>query len=88
MTLSYLQKMKKRTGDLDTSIKINSKDLGMEFGIEKCALLIMKSGKKQKSGRNRTAKPGKLQELGIMEMDIIKQTEMKQKKKKNKKRVA
>ena len=29
------------------STRIYSPDLGMEFGIEKCAMIIMKSGKRQ-----------------------------------------
>ena len=31
------------------AIKISSQDIGMEFAIEKCALLIMKGGKRQMS---------------------------------------
>ena len=29
------------------TVRIYSRDIGMEFGIEKCAMLIMKSGKRQ-----------------------------------------
>ena len=29
------------------TIRIYSQNIGMEFGIEKCALLIMKSGRRQ-----------------------------------------
>ena len=39
------KKMKKRTGNPNTH-RIYSQDIGMEFGIEKCALLVMKSGKR------------------------------------------
>ena len=28
------------------TVRIYSQDIGMEFGIEKCALLVMKSGKR------------------------------------------
>ena len=34
----------KRTRDLDTNNK-NSQNIGIEYGIKKCAMLIMKSGK-------------------------------------------
>ena len=27
-------------------VRIYSQDIGMEFGIEKCAMLVMKSGKR------------------------------------------
>ena len=40
----------------------------MRFGIEKCVMLIMKSGKKETTeGRNRVAKSGKYQSLGEKE---------------------
>ena len=50
MTLNYLQNMKKknlrkRTGNPNTR-RIYSQDIGMEFGIEKCALFVMKSDKR------------------------------------------
>ena len=37
----------------------------MEFGIEKCDMLIMKIGKKINSGRNRSTKSGKHQKRKI-----------------------
>ena len=39
----------KNEKELDTlihAVKIYSHDIGMEFGIEKCAMLLMKSGKR------------------------------------------
>ena len=74
------------------TVKIYSDDIGMEFGIERCAMLIMKSGKWQKVegielpnkdtirtlGEKETYKY-----LGILEADIIKQAEMKEKSEKN-----
>ena len=45
----YIRKKWKRTGDPDTKFRIYSKGLGMEFSFEKCAMLIMKSGKRGKN---------------------------------------
>ena len=51
----YMDGMKlfaKNEKELDTlkqAVWIYSDDIGMEFGIEKCAMLIMKSGKQQVS---------------------------------------
>ena len=42
MTSNYLQKMK----TLIHAFRIYSQDIGMEFGIEKGAMLVMKSGKR------------------------------------------
>ena len=39
----------KNERELDTliqSVRIYSQDIGTEFGIEKCAILVMKSGKR------------------------------------------
>ena len=73
------------------AVRIFSQDIGMEFGIEKCAKLVMKSGKRHLTdgmklpnqdmvrtlGKKETYKY-----LGILEADIIKQVEMKEKIKK------
>ena len=45
MTSNYLQKVKKKLETLIYAVRIYSQDLGMEFGIEKCAMIFMKSGK-------------------------------------------
>ena len=69
-------------------IRIYSQDIGMEFGIEKCAKVVIKSGKRhmtdgmelsnqdkiRKLGENETYKY-----LGILVADTIKQVEMKDK---------
>ena len=69
-------------------VGIYSQDIGMEFGIEKCAMLVMKSGKRHMTdgmelpnhdkirtlGENETYKY-----LGILEADTIKQVQMKDK---------
>ena len=55
------------------AVKIYSQDIGMEFGIEKCAMLKMKNGKQHmtegiklpKQGKNQNVqRKGKLQVLG------------------------
>ena len=65
-----------------------SQDIGMEFGIEKCAMLVMKSGQQYMTdwmelpnqnkirtfGENETNK-----NLGILEAETLKQVEMKDK---------
>ena len=61
----------------------------MEFGIEKCAMLVMKSGKRHQTDRMELPNQDKITTLGeqetykylsILEADIIKQVEMKEKK--------
>ena len=70
------------------SVRIYSQDIGMEFDIEKCAILVMKSGKRRmtevielsnfkKSERSEKKKTYKC--LGILGADTIKQVEMKEK---------
>ena len=70
------------------TVRIYSHDIGMGFGIEKCAMLVMKSGKRHMTdgmelpnhdkirtlGENETYKY-----LGILEADTTKQVEMKDK---------
>ena len=42
-----LVKNEKEQENLIHTVRIYSRDIGMEFGIEKCAMLVMKSGKRQ-----------------------------------------
>ena len=57
----------------------------MEFGIEKCAMPIMKSGKRETMERielpnqKKERKKENYKYLGILEADTIKQVEMKEK---------
>ena len=86
MTSNYFQKDEKELETLIHAVRIYSQDIGMEFGIEKCAVLVMKSGKRTDGmelpnhnkirtlGENETNKY-----LGILEADTIKQMEMKDK---------
>ena len=45
MTSNYLRKNEKELETLIRAVRIYSQDIGMEFGIEKCAILVRKSGK-------------------------------------------
>ena len=81
-------KNEKELETLKHAVRIYSQDIGMEFGIEKCAMLVMKSGSRHMTdgmelpnhdkirtlGENKTYKY-----LGILEADTIKQVEMKAK---------
>ena len=89
MTSNYLQKMK-RTGHSNTH-RIYSQDIEMEFGIEKYAMLVMRSGKWHLTGgmelvnQDKIRMPGEKETykyLGILEADTIKKVEMKEKIKK------
>ena len=45
MPSNYLQKNEKELETLIHAVRIYSQDIGMEFGIEKCVVLVMKDGK-------------------------------------------
>ena len=47
MISRYLPKMKNNPEALIQTVKIISQDIAMEFGMEKCAMQIMKSGKRE-----------------------------------------
>ena len=68
-----------------------SQDIRMEFGVEKCAMLIMKSGKQHLTDGMEQPNQDKIRTLGeketykylaILEADTIKQVERKEKMKK------
>ena len=78
---------RKRTGN-PTTVRIYSQDIGMEFGIEKCAILTMKSRKRHMTEGIDQPKQEKIRTLEekesykyleILEVDTIKQVEMKEK---------
>ena len=90
--LKYMDDIKlsaKNEKELETliqTIRIYSQDIGMEFSIEKCAMLVMKSGKRHMTegveqpnqvirtlGEKETSKF-----LSILEVDTIKQVQMKE----------
>ena len=70
------------------TVRIYGWDIGMEFGIKKCAMLVMKSGKRQLTDGMELPNQYKIKTLtenetckylGILEADTIKQVEMKDK---------
>ena len=92
--LMYMDELKlfaKNEKELETlihTIRIYSQDIGMEFGIEKCALLVMKRGKRHLTDGIELPNQEKIRTLaenetykylGILEADTIKQVEMKNK---------
>ena len=70
------------------TVRIYSQNIGMGFGIEKCAMLVMKSGKQHLTDGMELPNQDKIRTLweketykylGILEADTIKQVEMKEK---------
>ena len=88
MTSKYVQKNENELETLIHAVRIYSQDIGMEFGIEKCAMFVMKSGKRHLTDRMELPNQDKIRTLaenetykylGILEADTIKQVEMKDK---------
>ena len=88
-TSNFSQKKEKELETLIHTVRIYSQDIGMEFGIEKCAMLVMKSGKRQLTDGMELPNKDKIktlaenetyQYLGTLEADTIKQAKMKEKK--------
>ena len=92
--LMYMDDIKlftKNEKDLESlihAVRIYSVDIGMEFGTEKCVLLVMKSGKRHMTDKIELLNHDKIRtlgedetykSLGIFEADTIKQVEMKDK---------
>ena len=67
------------------TVRIYSQDIGMEFGIEKCAMLVMNSGKRHLTDGMELPNQDKIRTLAenetyrYLEADTIKQVEMKNK---------
>ena len=88
MTSNYLHKKEKEQETLIHAARIYSQDIGVEFGIEKCAMLVMKSSKRHLTDGMELSNQDKIKMLGenetykylgILEADTIKQVEMKDK---------
>ena len=86
--IKLFAKNEKELETLIHTIRIYSQDIGMEFGIKKCALLVMKSGKRHLTDGIELPNQDKIRTLaenetykylGILEAEIIKQVEMKNK---------
>ena len=95
--LMYMDDIKlfaKNEKELETlihAVRIYSQDIGMEFGREKCAMLVMKSGKRHLTDGMEQPNQDKIRtlggketykHLGILGADTIKQVETKEKIKK------
>ena len=86
--IKLFAKNEKELKTLIHAVRIYSQDIVMEFGLEKCAMLVMKSGKRHltdgmelpNQDKIRTLAENKTYKyLGILEADTIKQEEMKNK---------
>ena len=84
--IKLFAKNEKEMETLIHAVRIYSQDIGMEFGIEKCAMLVMKSGKRHMTDgmelpnhdRIRTLEGKETYKyLGILEADTIKEVQMK-----------
>ena len=83
--------MVKNEKELETlihAVRTYSQDIGVEFGIEKCAMLVMKSVKRQLTDEMELPNQDDIRTLrvketykylAILEADTIKQVEMKEK---------
>ena len=87
----FFAKNEKELETLIHTVRIYSQDTGMELGIEKCAMLVNKSGKRNLTEGMGLSKQDKLRTLGeketykylgILKADTIKQVVMKEKIKK------
>ena len=86
--IKLFAKNKKELETLRHAVRIYSQDIGMEFGFEKCAMLVMKSVKWHVTDGMEQPNQDKIwtlgeneiyKYLGILEADTIKQVEMKDK---------
>ena len=90
--IKLFAKNEKGLETLIQAVRIYRQDIGMEFGIEKCAMLVMKSGKRHMTAGMELPNQDKIRTLGeeethkylgILEADTIKQLEMKDNIRKN-----
>ena len=86
--IKLFAKNEKELETLIHTVRIYSQYIGMEFGIEKCAMLVMKSGKRQLTDGMELPNQDKIKTfaenetykyLGILAADTIKQVEIKEK---------
>ena len=84
--IKLFAKNEKELETLIHAVRIYSQDIGMEFGIEKCAMLVMKSGKRHMTDGIELSNHDKIRTLeenetykylSILEADTIKQVQMK-----------
>ena len=91
MYMDDIELFAKNEKELETlihTVRIYSRGIGMEFGIEKCVMFVMKSGKRQLTEGMELPNKDKIKTLAenetykylwILEADTIKQVEMKEK---------
>ena len=91
MYLDDIKLFAKNEKELETlihAVRIYSQDTGIEFGIEKCVVLVMESGKRHMTDGMERPNHDKIRTLGvnetykylgILEADTIKQVGMKDK---------
>ena len=88
MTSNYLPKMTKELETLMHTVRIYSQDIGIEFGIEKFAMLVMKSCKRHSTDGMEISNQEKIRTLGenetykylgILKADTIKHVQVKDK---------
>ena len=86
--IKLLAKNEKELETLINIVRIYSRDIGIEFGIEKCVMLVMKSGKRHLTDGMELPNKDKIKTLaenetykylGILEANTIKQAETKEK---------
>ena len=86
--MKLFAKNEKELETLIHAVRIYSQDIGMEFGIEKCAMLVMKIGKRHLTDGMELLNQDKIRTLaenetykylGILDADTIKNVEMKDK---------
>ena len=86
--IKYFAKNEKELETLIHTVRIYSRDIGIEFSIEKCAMLVMKSGKWHMTDGMELPNDDKIRTLEenetykyleILEADTIKQVQMKDK---------
>ena len=84
--IKLFAKNEKELETLTHTVRIYSQDIGMEFGIEKCAMLVMKCGKRHTTDGIGLPNQDKIRKfgendaykyLGILETDTIKQMQIK-----------
>ena len=84
--IKLFAKNEKELKTLIHAVRIYSQDIGMEFGIEKCAMLVMESGKRHMTDGMELPNHHRIRTLGenetykylvILESDTIKQVQMK-----------
>ena len=89
--IKLFEKNEKELETLIHAVRIYSQDVGMKFGIEKCAMLVMKSGKQHMTAEMELPNHDKIRTLGenetykylgILEADTSKEVEVKGKIKK------